>query len=355
LRRWRNRPEKYREAGRVDGKRGIPHLETEDVPEGLQQLGKFGDQELSDLAQKHSHNVWRVRSRRKALAEVLGADRKAHADAVHETDQRQKDRERSREAYSILHRKNPTYSGWWPQFCVLMFIALTVIAEYPLNLAAFSPLGENEYVTKMIALVVSVILMVLAHVLGAMFRSDNPAAVWVARFISAISLCLIIALSLMRKDTITQTAAVTFASVQVALLFTFYVSLQMLIFTLAIVIGYWLHEPMQHEFDKKTAAVQAGRKVERRAQMKAIATAALLEKTWDAECAEDHFYVHCDQEVRDRIEELRAIYLRSNRAARIDLEDGRLPKAYAKRLNLIEPQTLEDARNRINGRKQKGV
>jgi len=352
FRRWRNRPSKYREAGRPDGKRGIPHSETDELPERLQQLERFGNQEISHLAEESSKELSALQSSRKTLFEVYGADQKAHGDTVQETSQRQSDLNHSRKAYFAFHRKNPTYSGVWPVILTLVFILFTVAADYPLNLAAFSQLGENESVTQLMALVFTVILMLVAHTTGALFRSDNPAAKWTGRLLAAVSLGFIIALSWMRKDTITQMASQTFATLDPTFLFIFYLCLQVLIFVLAVVMGYWLHESMQHDFDKKTKAVRGGRKSERKAQLKAIATGQALQRAWDAECNADHVYIHRDQQLRERVEELRTIYLRANRAARIDLEDGKLPKAYSKPLNLIRPQALEDALNRINNRKK---
>src|ERR1035437_378671 len=269
---WRNRPSKHREAGRFDGKRCIPHPETDELPERLQQLERFGNQEISQLAEDHGRKLSALRSARKTFFEVHGADQKSHGDAVQETGQRQSDLEHSRKVYFGFHRKNPTYSGVWPVIWTLLFIVLTVTADYPLNLAAFSQLGENENVTQMMALVFTVILMAVAHIIGALFRSDNPAAHWTARFLAAVSLSFIFALSWMRKDTITQMASQAFAMLDPTFLFLFYLCLQVLIFALAVVIGHWLHEQTQNDFNKKTGAVRAGRRAERKTKLKAIAT-----------------------------------------------------------------------------------
>lgn len=352
LRRWRNRAAKCREDGRLDGKRAIPHVGTEELPERLHQLEGFGNQEISHLAEKSTEKLSRLSTWRKTLVEILGVHRKAHADSTQETTQRQGDQDQARTVFFAFHRRPPTYSGWWPVVITVGFIGLTVSADNPLNLLAFSQLGENEYVTQMVTLVFTIILMLVAHTTGALFRSDNPAAKWTGRFLGAVSLGFIIALSWMRKDAISHSASLTFIKLDPTFMFVFYLCLQILIFALAVVVGYWLHEPLQHDFNKKAKAVRGARKAERKAQMKTIATGQALQTAWDAECNADHVYVHRDQELRDRVQELRAIYLRANRAVRSDLEDGKLPKAYTKPLNLIRPQALEDALNRINGRKK---
>ena len=349
-RRWRNRPSKYREAGKLDGKRGIPHLETDELPERLQQLEKFGNQEISHLAEESSKKRSGLQSLRKTLVELFGADQKAHSEAMQETGQRQTGLNHSGQAYFAIHRKHATHSGIWPKVWMVVFNVFTVAADYPLNLAAFSQLAENESVTQMMALIFSAVLMMVAHVIGALFRSDNPAAKWTGGFLASVSMGFVVALAWLRKGTIMQVAAQTFTTLDPAFVFVFYVCLQVLIFALAVVIGYALHEPMQADFDKKVKSVKGGKKTERKAHMKMIATGQALQTAVDSERNADHVYVHRDQQLRDRIEELRAIYLRANRAARTDLEDGKLPKAYTKPLTLIRPQALEDAQNRINGR-----
>ena len=349
-------PSKYREAGRLDGKRGIPHrVKPTSCWSASSNQEKFGNQEISQLAEDHIRKLSALQSARKTFFEVYGVDQKSHGDAVQETGQRQSDLDQSRKAYFGFHRKNPTYSGVWPVIWALLFIMLTVSADYPLNLAAFSQLGEKESVTQMMALVFTVILMQVAHAIGALLRSENPAAGWTGRFLAAVSLGFIIALSWMRKGTITQMASKTFVALDPTLMFTFYLCLQALIFVLAVVIGYWMYEPMQHDFNKKTRAVRAGKRAERKAQLKEIATGQAAQTAWAGECNSDHVYIHRDQQLRDRCEELRAIYLRANRAARNDLEDGKLPKAYSKPLNLIRPLALEDALSRINNRRNKAT
>ena len=349
IRRWRNRPSKYRDAGHLDGKRGIPHLETDELPERLQQPEKFGNQEISHLAEEISKKVSALQSVCKTLVEHFAADQKAHNDSIQETGQRQGDLDHSRQAYFAIHRRHATHSGIWPKIWMVVFTTFTVTADYPLNLAAFSQLAENESITQVMAFIFTVVLMMVAHTIGALARNDNPAAKWTGRFLAAISLGFIMTLSWMRQDTITQMAVRTFTKLDPMFVFSFYVCLQLLIFALAVVIGYALHEPLQNDFDNKVKSLRSGKKSERKAQLKMIATGQSLQTALDSKRNADQVYVNRDQQLRDHIDELRTIYLRANRAVRTDLEDGKLPKAYAKPLNLIRPQALEDALNRING------
>jgi hypothetical protein len=352
IRRWRNRPGKYREAGRVDGKRGIPHVETNELPECLQQLEKFGNQEVNELAEESTKKRSALQSLRKTLFELFGADRKAHADAIRDTAERGGELDHSRRSFFAFHRRNPTYASVRPVVWVLLFIGLTVAADYPLNLASFNQLADSESVTEMMALLFTIILMMDAHTIGALFRSDNLAAKWTAWFLSLISLGFVIVLSWMRRGAIIQLASQSLTKIDPVFVFCFYLLLQLVIFTLAAIIGFSQHEPMQHDFDKKMKSVARSRQAERKAHMKVIATGQALQTAWDSECNADDIYIHRDQQLRENIEERRAIYLRANRAVRADLEDGKLPKAYGKALNLVRPQALEDAQQRINYRKK---
>ena len=198
-RRWRNRLSRYRDAGHMDGKRAIPHIDTDELPEALQQLERFGNQEITDAAEHAVKTRTALQSIRKTTVELFVATQKTHGDATMETGLRQQEMRQARATFFAFHRRSPTYSGIRVILLTLLFLGLTVSADYPLNMVAFSELGDNEALTDIMGLIFTIILMMDAHTIGALFRSDNPAAKWTARFLGATSLAFVIVLSLMRK------------------------------------------------------------------------------------------------------------------------------------------------------------
>jgi len=130
LRKWRNRTAAYRRFGRQDGLRGIPHVTTRELPEALQQLEHFGNQELAELAEAHISERRSFETCIKTLdnlgiakAQHLAATEKQRGDCERDCDE-------SRKRFFAFNRRNPTTSaGAWLWVEVLLVMAVVLFLD----------------------------------------------------------------------------------------------------------------------------------------------------------------------------------------------------------------------------------
>jgi hypothetical protein len=313
---------KVRGRGKKDGKGLRPAWDAEALPPFLESLGRAGTQDLRALAKDWHGEDRKYKTEFVLASRALDVATKA-ADKAEETAGKALDKYEEANGHRLW--KASSRPGWW--------LALLCLLEVPFNAASFRGVSDNELVAWVLALSLGVILALVAHYFGRQLRAKLN--------LSHLAVFLILPCALIAGGAYIRAHYVAMKAASVAApafgaTLGFFITFNILFYTVATLASYWQHIPFGSEVTQTQH--QLRKACEKRDKADAALEEAIVQRQKKFLEKQEHA-AWIEQEVG----RLRDVYWTANLEKRTDSADvhaTHYPKAYDRQVEVKMPDEL---------------
>ncbi len=239
--------------GRKDGKLGIPPVDQEEHTPYEKSIQKWAQENIHRTAQEWENIDKKLKGTYCRLKETLNSAIKAKKAAQDEHSESSEDVEDAQDKINKLRIRQ--HLPRWGYFSLLIFLG---VSEFPLNSIVFDLFGEARWLTYLMSAGLAVVLPVFAHFVGVILKREpfknriiNTESVLLF-FTLLIPILTISGIAYFREKFFEATGAHTVLNIEIdPTMVTFiFLSINLLIFTGAIIASYFYHDPELRQWEK---------------------------------------------------------------------------------------------------------